>query len=68
MGEDLWRRWEGKRVEVVGGRVGDQSVEWRVQLTLGGAFRRESGRFGCFFGGRADDDLFMEAKDYLNFL
>ena len=51
MGEDLWRRWEGKRVEVVGGRVGDQSVEWRVKLTLGGAFRRESGRFGGVFWG-----------------
>ena len=43
-------------------------MDWRVKVTLGGAFRRESGRFGCFLGGRADDDLFMEAKDYLNFL
>ena len=49
MGEDLWRRGEGKRVEVVGWR--DQSVEWRVKLTLGGAFRRESGRFGGVFWG-----------------
>ncbi len=49
MGEDLWRRGDGKRVEeaeVVGGRVGDQSVDWRVKVTLGGAFRREPGRFG----------------------
>ena len=51
MGEDLWRRWEGKRVEVVGGRVGDQSVGWRVKVTLGGAFRRERGRFGGIFWG-----------------
>ena len=58
-------------------RGGEEGGGGRVEGSIGGvassvdAWWGVSSRVGAVWGrflGRADDDLFMEVKDYLNFL